>query len=111
MSSELSKIRDLMTGNLTSVAMNEPLEPDDPRLARARAKHRTADIERPRDVTVTGNNVPSCSRPYMNDQSRTAPVDSQGHDDEPGEKYQALLIGPTLTARQRRGVFGQAPGG
>jgi hypothetical protein len=108
--SELSKIRDLMTGSLVVGVINEPIDDGDPRLERARAQHRPADIERPRGVTVTGNNVPSCSRPYMNNESQLAPVDSQGHDDEPGEKYEALLIGPTLTARQRRGAFGQAPG-
>lgn len=50
------KYFDCMTGDMVSIGMNTPLEPDDPRLAGANRLPR-ADIDRPRPVTVTGDNI------------------------------------------------------
>jgi hypothetical protein len=49
------------TGGLVTQYMNTPLEPDDPRCQLAKGK--PADVQMPREITVTGNGG---SRPYLN---------------------------------------------
>jgi hypothetical protein len=56
MSSEFSKIHDLMTGTMVSSVMNTPLEDGDPRLPVANTP---ANIDFGPGLTVTGNNMPS----------------------------------------------------
>jgi hypothetical protein len=131
------KYFDCMTGSMVSTAMNTPLELDDPRLAAAAL--RPVDIERPRGITVSGNNVPAYSRPYLNDESHNTettpdsdsyevalaalrrrhgigedgepeepPSDAPRHSEQDHGPYKSLLIGTTLTDRERRGIFGAA---
>ena len=56
---------DHITGSLMQTYRNTPLTPDD-LLRLAATKPKRADVEAPREITITGNNVPACSRPYMN---------------------------------------------
>jgi hypothetical protein len=54
------------TGSLVNQSMNTPLEPDDPRLQVT--KRKPTDVEMPREITITGNNVPASSRRCLNRQ-------------------------------------------
>jgi len=54
----MSYFFDLMTGDMVSTVMNTPLEPGDPGLAAANRRRR-AEVEMPRPVEVTGNQMPS----------------------------------------------------
>jgi hypothetical protein len=54
-----------ITGSLVSSQINPQLEPDDPRLQLAN-RGNASGVDFGPGLTVTGDNVPACSRPYMN---------------------------------------------
>jgi hypothetical protein len=104
------------TGGLVTQYMNTPLEPDE--AARLVPKGRPLDAAfLPRTPTVTGDNVPSSSRPYLNQPIDRATADAiargrarpRATPDDVGEKDTKVPVPYQVALAELRRKFGYAP--